>query len=256
MTFVGFAVTTSPVDAVVGCGADPIPVGGANDGVVRIYSANVFAETADQRVNEVIAAVASEDPDVLVLQEMTGDLLAGMRNDARLSSLPHRTDAAPGVPSGEIIWSRWPIGSVDVERVSGIDLIHATIDGPTGPFVVTAVHATAPIDDNLVGPWQRQLESIADLDASNPRVLAGDFNATGDHRPFRTVLNAGWTDAQEEKGCGFDATWPVDGRLPLPVMRLDHVMVSDHWRVLDLRLGEPAGSDHLPVLTTILLDGT
>ncbi|MEM7275501.1 MAG: endonuclease/exonuclease/phosphatase family protein [Actinomycetota bacterium] len=254
VTVILFLVTTSPLDAVIGCRAADPPAGGAADGLVRLYTANVFADTASARVDAVAAAVAAENPDVLVLQEVTGDFLAGIRVDSRLDFLPHRSDTVSGVPWGEVVWSRWPIVEVEIQPLAGIELIHATIDGPTGRFITTAIHTGAPITGGLVGPWQRQLAGIAAIDRSvGPRILAGDFNATRDHRPFRAVLANGWTDAHEAKGCGFDATWPAAGGLPFAVMRLDHVVVDEDWEVLDLRLGTEVGSDHLPVITDLVL---
>jgi endonuclease/exonuclease/phosphatase (EEP) superfamily protein YafD len=34
-------------------------------------------------------------------------------------------------------------------------------------------------------------------------------------------------------------------------VRIDHVVVDDSWEVLDARLGEDVGSDHLPLVATI-----
>ena len=70
---------------------------------------------------------------------------------------------------------------------------------------------------------------------------------------MRDLLGQGWTDVHEPKGCGLDATWPTGHttRLPIPVYRLDHVLVTDDFEVLDVRFGDPAGSDHIPVVAEL-----
>ena len=50
---------------------------------------------------------------------------------------------------------------------------------------------------------------------TNPVILAGDLNATLDNEPVRDLLSAGYTDAAEHAGAGYDATYPTDRWIPL-----------------------------------------
>jgi len=83
-------------------------------------------------------------------------------------------------------------------------------------------------------------------------VVAGDFNASRDHRPFRDLLVAGFRDcadfSQSRSWPGF--TWPATGR-SLAVMRLDHVLVSRTATVRMTRAMRVARSDHHDVLADI-----
>jgi endonuclease/exonuclease/phosphatase family metal-dependent hydrolase len=84
-------------------------------------------------------------------------------------------------------------------------------------------------------------------------VLAGDFNASRDHRPFRELLAAGFLDcadtARRRPWPGF--TWPA-GRGLLPVMRLDHVLVSRPGvSARESKLITVPGTDHRGVLAVI-----
>ena len=63
-------------------------------------------------------------------------------------------------------------------------------------------------------------------------------------------VGQGWTDVHDDKGCRADPTWPTDG-LPFPVMRLDHILVTDDFEVLSTEMGDPGGSDHYPVISRI-----
>jgi endonuclease/exonuclease/phosphatase family metal-dependent hydrolase len=47
-------------------------------------------------------------------------------------------------------------------------------------------------------------------------------------------------------------TWPMRP-LPLPQLGIDHIFASPELRITDVRAGNAAGSDHLPVLATIEL---
>jgi endonuclease/exonuclease/phosphatase family metal-dependent hydrolase len=83
-------------------------------------------------------------------------------------------------------------------------------------------------------------------------VVAGDFNASRDHRPFRDLLAAGFRDCADVSHSrswpGF--TWPAAGRM-LPVMRLDHVLVSRTATVRMTRAIRVPHTDHHGVLAAI-----
>jgi endonuclease/exonuclease/phosphatase family metal-dependent hydrolase len=88
--------------------------------------------------------------------------------------------------------------------------------------------------------------------AGEPQVVAGDFNATRDHGPFRELLAAGFLDcadaSQNRSWPGF--TWPASGRA-LPVLRLDHVLVSPTATVPLTRTIRVPRTDHHGVLAVI-----
>lgn len=240
-----FLFTMSPVDAVVGCGAASAP------DEITIYTANVMA--GEGRPTDIASSIIANDPDIVVMQEIRWPFVSVLREDPRLDAYAHRSDDSPAGPDGTIVWSRWPIVEVTSDHV--VDsrfLVHTTIDGPHGRFILSGVHTTAPARNRDVDTWLRQFDHLARIETDGlPRILAGDFNATADHQPFRHLLGQGWTDVHGPKGCGFDATWPVDQGLPFPMLRLDHVLVTDHFEVLRVDFGDPAGSDHKPVVTAI-----
>lgn len=240
-----FIFTVSPVDAVVGCRGTT-----AQDSLT-IYSANVLA--GGGRSSDIASSVLAADPDVVVMQEVRWQMMTELRADTRLAEYQYWSTDTPGMPVGELIWSRFPLEDVRVQPLANGGLVTATVAAPAGAFEISAVHTQAPAEADFVWRWHLQLDQLGQLDRSAPAILAGDFNATSDHQPFRSVLNAGWTDVHDEKGCGFDATWPIHERVPFPVYRLDHVLVTDHFEVLDVDFGEPAGSDHLPVIASVRL---
>ena len=245
LVLASFLVAMNPVSAVVGCGGE------APEDAVTIYTANVLR--GGGRPVDIAGAIVAEGADVVVLQELTWDVLQELRADPRLDAYPHRSDGGEHAVSGKAIWSRWPLSDIEIEPFAVSRLVSATVESPDGPFRVANIHTAAPMAAANVGPWKAQFEQLRSLGLDQPRILAGDFNATGDHRPFRDLLDRGWTDVHEPKGCGYDATWPTGRLTPVPVYRLDHVLVTDHFEVLDVRLADPAGSDHRPVVAELRL---
>ena len=77
------------------------------------------------------------------------------------------------------------------------------------------------------------------------RLLAGDFNATHDHAPFRALLDRGWNDAADAVGRGLVPTFnALPWGEPVPPVTLDHVLVDGDTEVLDVRVLPLPGSDH------------
>lgn len=74
-------------------------------------------------------------------------------------------------------------------------------------------------------------------------MLAGDWNATLDHRPLRRLLGVGLRDAFTVAGHGPGFTWPQWPRVP-PLQRIDHVLVGGGLRVRRAVTAGTPGSDH------------
>ena len=160
----------------------------------------------------------------------------------------------PGFP-GLGLWARWPL--IPLPPVVGLKapVPRARLEPPDGPPVtVSSVHPVAPTGGND-DRWARDLALIrAALGGTRERqVIAGDFNASRDHRPFRDILAAGFLDcadaAARRPWPGF--TWPADRLIP-PVMRLDHVLVSPAGTtVIEARTIRVPGTDHRSVFAVI-----
>ncbi len=79
-----------------------------------------------------------------------------------------------------------------------------------------------------------------------PRIVAGDFNTPPESRIYRQAWGD-WTNAFDARGAGLGAT-RLNGWIQA---RIDHVLVDGAWRVVDVRVAEDVGSDHLPVVATL-----
>ena len=219
---------------------------------LRLFTVNALLGTADPAA--LLRILQQHSVDVLVVQELTPVMVTRLTAAGLTDVLPFsHLDPRPG-SRGTGLWSRWPL--VPLPPVPGMRSAapRARIDPPGGLAVtLTAVHPVAPIHGHA-GVWRRELAMIqqALAAADEPHVVAGDFNATRDHEAFRELLAAGFADcadsSQDRSWPGF--TWPAAGRA-LPVMRLDHVLVSRTAAVPTARTIRVPRTDHRGVLVTI-----
>jgi endonuclease/exonuclease/phosphatase (EEP) superfamily protein YafD len=222
---------------------------------LRVLSLNVLGGSADPAA--VVRAIERHRVDVLVVQELTPGMVHRLAEAGMDTLLPHcHLDPRPKA-GGTGLWARWPLTPLPPVP----DMVAAAprartepVDG--WPVTVTGVHPKAPMRHN-VRRWQQELAAIRSTLVSSDglQVVAGDFNASRDHRPFRDLLAAGFLDcadsARRRPWPGF--TWPAGRWIP-SVMRLDHVLVSrGSATVRASRNIRVPGTDHRGVLAVIQL---
>ena len=222
---------------------------------LRVLTLNVLGGSADPAA--AVEAVARHQVDLLVVQELTPGMVHRLADAGLDAMLPYRHLSPRPGPHGTGLWARWPMAPLP--PVPGLKAAapRALIEPVEGrPVTVTGVHPKAPVRRN-VRLWQQELAAIRStlVTSDGPQVVAGDFNASRDHRPFRALLNAGFLDcadaARRRPWPGF--TWPAGRWIPL-VMRLDHVLVSrGSASVRAVRVIRVPGTDHRGVLAVIQL---
>jgi endonuclease/exonuclease/phosphatase (EEP) superfamily protein YafD len=225
---------------------------------LRVLSVNAKGGHADAEAVE--AAVREHQVDVLAIQELTPGLMRRLDQTGLVGLLPyHHADPRPG-SAGTGLWTRWPLTALPSIQGLRAATPRARIEPVPGSQVtVTAVHPKAPMNGQEAR-WQAELELIrSELAAvGGAQVVAGDFNASRDHQPFRDLLAAGFLDcadaARRRPWPGY--TWPVRRTIP-PIMRLDHILVSRAAAatVREARIVRIPGTDHRAVLAVIELDG-
>jgi endonuclease/exonuclease/phosphatase family metal-dependent hydrolase len=154
--------------------------------------------------------------------------------------------------------------SVDGQRVHVVNL-HLT-----APSLRWATHPELPLPLVTGEVTQGRDNEVHDLipllrpliDGAEPLVAAGDLNMTDQTPEFRRLRSLGLLDAHREAGWGFGNTFPavqsirIVGRsiaVPMPLLRIDHVLVSDEFVVRGVQTGPAGGgSDHLPVTADLV----
>ena len=257
--------------------AGPGPGGGpAPDGLtVRVLSVNARGGVADAAA--LLHTVRRHEVDVLAVQELTPGLASRLTVAGLARALPFaELDPRPGSP-GVGLWASWPLTPLPPVPGMVAAAPRARIEPRPGcPVTLVSVHPKAPVKGKAER-WQHDLEQLraALISVAEPQVVAGDFNASRDHRAFRDLLAAGFVDcadaAPRRPWPGF--TWPtsldfdvsrvhrpVQGwlrtRRMVPVMRLDHVLVSRAAAtVRETRVIPVPGTDHHGVLAVIDFTG-
>jgi endonuclease/exonuclease/phosphatase (EEP) superfamily protein YafD len=238
---------------------------------LRMFTVNTRGGWADP--GAVLRTLQRHDVDVLAVQELTPPMLSRLEEAGLAEVLPSaHLDPRPG-SAGTGLWARRPLHPLPTLPGLVAAAPRARVDLAGGrPVTLTVVHTKAPTKGSAV-QWQRELALLGSglAGAPGPQVVAGDFNASRDHQPFRDVLAAGFLDcadaAQRRPWPGF--TWPTNldarvnqdqlrfrdwlrARRTLPVMRLDHVLVSRAGAaVREVRTIRIPGTDHRGVLAVI-----
>ena len=218
---------------------------------LRLLTVNARGGAVDPAA--LLRTLRRHNVDVLAVQELTPRMVSRLAAAGLAQLLPFsHLDPRPGA-QGTGLWARWPLTPLPPVPGLAFAAPRARIDPPGGrPVTLTAVHPHAPMRGHA-DMWQRELALIRQTLATTdgPQVVAGDFNASRDHRPFRDLLAAGFLDCADSSRSrswpGF--TWPT--ARGIPVMRLDHVLVSRTATVQMTRTIRLPDTDHHGVLAAI-----
>lgn len=216
----------------------------------RLVTSNVWAHSPDSTpLGEELAGLAA---DVLLLQELTMDRLADLKATGLFDRFPYSfVDARPG-SFGSGIWSRFPLDDGEGFEAGGPPMSRATLDIGGAKVQVFCVHAKAPMRRRWIRMWKTHLTALeGEFRAayeSGPVIMAGDYNSTWGHQPFRQLLAAGLRDAHVDVGRALATTWPRPS-----LFRIDHVLLSEGVEALAVRAGAGRSSDHRPVVADLLL---
>lgn len=156
---------------------------------------------------------------------------------------------------GTAILSRYPITASEntwLYNSPGQEqrgLLHATIDvrGSAVEFYNTHLAASSQTDR------LRQTAQVVDLiGARKPGILVGDFNAlptAPESQPLRKAYTDAWARSPHSRGDG--ATYPAEA----PTERIDAIYTTRKATPLLTRVvsTDPAASDHLPLLSKVLV---
>jgi endonuclease/exonuclease/phosphatase (EEP) superfamily protein YafD len=233
---------------------------GGNGGELRVLTVNAEYGRAD--VADLVAQVRSRKIDVLSVQELTPELVAGLGAAGLRGELPHSVLRPEEGYTGTGIWSRWPVTPLGDIPGTQSATPRARVQPPSGPpFTVIAVHPTAPAGLGTDKMWRTDLHLVRDViretagGGNGPLVVAGDFNATRDHALFRELLAPGLDDALDVAPGGpwLGFTFPVGQGYP-PLMRLDHILFTRHGLHCVSAATVPVpGTDHRGVVATFRL---
>lgn len=222
---------------------------------VRLVSANVRATSAN--AGPLADELARLQAGIVVLQEVTPRHLAQLDSAGVLAPYPYNAVMPDRGAGGLGVWSRYELSDVEWLDAVGELQLRAWVDLLGGKRLrLYAIHAPAPVPEKI-DRWRTwfsamAVESSREIGAHHhPVVLAGDFNATVDHRRFRRLLRSGLRDSALAAGKGWQMTWTAYWRRLPGLFRIDHVLVSHNTLVERYEVGRPIRSDHRPVFVEL-----
>lgn len=237
-----------------------------DDPAVRVLSSNVMVDGAS--VDELVELAVANRVDAIVLPEASRQFAARVTEGARrrglnlISQTDEPLDPVDGATTSDHI-STGPFPTSLLVRADfrprfATALPHAllgsliaTVDVRGRELNLIAVHPAPPIPGQ-VAQWRADLAEVTRWCAT-PAIIAGDFNATLDHPPFKRLLDSGCVDTAALSGNALTGTWPSSWPRLLAAP-IDHVLLAGQRRtVTSFTVHDITGTDHRALLATVTL---
>ncbi len=227
----------------------------AGNQAARLRLLQLNASFRSTETDRVVSYVLSTDPDVFAVEELTHGRATRLEK-ALADAYPHRFVFPVDSGAGIGIFSKIPLVDPQLAYYADPGLPSVVAGLEVGGERVTLVvsHPLSPTTAYGYSMRDRQLQAIARHrpNYAERLILVGDLNTTSWSASFSELIaRTGLRDSR--KGFGVQPTWPALGISNLALVPIDHVLVSDHFRVVSRRVGPPVGSDHLPVLVELEL---
>jgi endonuclease/exonuclease/phosphatase (EEP) superfamily protein YafD len=202
----------------------------------------------------IVATVRDRHVDVLATEELTPQAVDALHAAGIDALLPDQVLVPGGGSTGNGLWSRYPL----TEVATPVELIHppsaTTLDFHGRTIFMAAVHPKSPYPTSA-DEWSTDMRHLADWfdQLHGLGVVAGDFNATHDHKQFRDILDTGLADAAAQAGVGWQPTYPANRRrLPL-LVAIDHVLVRGGIVATHVERVGIADTDHAGIVATLMV---
>lgn len=217
---------------------------------LRLLLSNVLWDNTEYE--KLFEQVRRERPDVAFFQEVTprwAEELKALSNDLPESRL-HPTDDAGGMA----IFSRIPFVRAEVAPLAEYNgpAIIAQINVGNRLVSIVSVHAPPPGGkknfDHRTEIFNQTAEFLNSL--PEPKLVIGDLNTTM-WSPYYKRFVARTNLVNVREGFGILPSWSTYW-WPM-VIPIDHCLVSQGIQVVDVRVGKPVGSDHLPLIVELVI---
>jgi hypothetical protein len=96
------------------------------------------------------------------------------------------------------------------------------------------------IESSIISSW---------LENKAPVIILGDFNMPVESSIYRENFGH-YNNAFNEAGFGFGFT----KHIRILSVRIDHILTDDNFSVIEAKVGNDVGSDHSPILATLVLN--
>ncbi len=254
-------------------------VAASGEKTIRIFAGNAWAHNAQPELLE--QRLRESGADVLCLEEIMPDLAAILLPKLR-DLYPYEAFQKDANRKGDnFTLSKYPMVSSDYIELGmpyTASPVRVVINVDGHLVAVYTVHLLWPVAKefatNYSMDWNmrvllgfddtlrnQQIDRLLSHLKSEPYpyILAGDFN-TSDFSVTYSKLTASLHDSFAEGGVGLGGSWPVAHARGLPswlppLIRIDYIWHSDRLRTIRAWQGEETGSDHLPLIADLAIEG-
>lgn len=225
----------------------------SNDTVeIKLMHSNV--NTRNQNFQAFINLVNSESPDIVIAQEVNSKWLLKLKKIA--SSYPYSYSSPREDNFGIAIFSKYPFDSINelYWGSANVPSLKAELTVSGQQFTIITTHPLPPISNEYYIARNSQIDEVSEVSKviNSPLVVIGDLNVTMWSSDYKSLeLDTNLTNTR--KGFGLLPTWPT--MMPIFMIPIDQCLVSSHFVVHDIKVGENIGSDHLPLIVKLGLKG-
>jgi len=223
---------------------------------LSLVVANVLQENTDH--DGCLTMLKKADPDIILLLETNSrwqDALSPLKE-----AYPHRILVPQENTYGMLFYSRLPVKHPEIRFMVENDIpsIHCQVQLRNGQCVrLYCLHPTPPVPGENPRSTERDKELLLTASLSKketlPVLVIGDLNDVAWSYTTELFLKmSGLLDPR--KGRGFYNTF--NARYKLLRFPLDHVFVSPHFKLVNLRRLDNFHSDHFPIYGKYPLEKT
>lgn len=236
---------------------------------IRVSTFNV--NWGNRHGDQVLAAIAAADPDILCLQETTPQSERFLTHQlterfpefhaaghtgayaaerlAFASQLPPR-DLKFYPPRAGLFGFYAATFTIGDRNIRVLNLHLTPILLTRGSGLRDAMGALMATEEK----HRQEIEAVlAAVDPDVPTIIVGDFNSLSSFEAPRRLVAAGFTDSFAAVNDQADTlpTWRWPTR-PLPLaLRIDYIFHSKHFRTVTSEIIQQGGSDHFPVVSEL-----
>ena len=215
---------------------------------MKVVSFNIWV--GNRPMDNIERFLRAEGADVVLLQEIDAEHAAALL--PRLKDIyPHQLSCADSRACLLAMLSRTPWTEAEYKHGSyeSPALIWARYGEGDDAYRVATLHHAWPFQayaqanhtDWLIA-WRHSIRE--------PLLIAGDFNLT----PFSWKLSKFAWKTGLKRYSTYQRSWP--GHRYTPAFLIDHVFSTDTFKPIDVRTGPALGSDHLPIIATVMREAS
>ncbi len=223
---------------------------------VSLLITNVLQKNKEYQ--KVLDEILTTDPDIIILTETNTRWRNELAPSIKEFGYTYKAEMPLDNTYGMLYYSRLKTIDPKIEFLlqDSIPSIHTKIELPSKEIIeLHIIHPTPPLPPHDESSTDRdaQMMMVAKMAKSSdfPVIIAGDFNDVAWSESTGLFQNvSGLLDPRI--GRGFFNTFNANSW----IMRwpLDHLFVSEEWRVMDLDLGNDVESDHFPLYAKLSLE--